>query len=67
MAINKINKLYEMIKQLPANQKNELYERLGVIPKREKYMDGLIGIASGLKSRGSHTYKEDLYGGSGPL
>jgi hypothetical protein len=69
MAINSVDKIYEMIKQLPAHQKKELYERLGVAPKqeKEKFLDGLIGIAGGPKNKGSHTYKEDLYGGSRPL
>jgi len=58
-----------MIKQLPAYQKKELYKRLGIEPKqeKEKFLDELIGIAGGPKNKGSHTYKEDLYGGQRPL
>jgi hypothetical protein len=58
-----------MIKELPPHQRKELYERLGVVPKRgeEKFLDELIGIASGSKKKGSRTYKGDLYGGPRPL
>ena len=61
-----IDKLYEEIKLLPLKQK-ELFKRLGLEPKKPKALDELIGIADGPKDKGSHTYREDLYGGSKPL
>jgi len=62
-----IDKLYEEIKRLPLKQKKELFKRLGLEPKKPKALDELIGIADGSPDKGSHTYKEDLYGGPKPL
>jgi hypothetical protein len=62
-----IDKLYEEIKRLPLKQKKELFKRLGLEPKKTRALDELIGIADGPKDKGSHTYKEDLYGGPKPL
>lgn len=62
-----IDKLYEEIKRLPQKQKKELFERLGLEPKKPKALDELIGMADAPKNKGSHTYKEDLYGGPKPL
>ncbi|MCL6446956.1 MAG: hypothetical protein K6U04_02215 [Armatimonadetes bacterium] len=70
MAVNKVNRIYELIKELPPHLQKELYERLGAEIKgrrKEKVLDELIGIAGGPKNKGSRTYKEDLYGGPGPL
>ncbi len=66
MAVNKVNRIYELIKELPPHLQKELYERLGAEIKgrrKEKVLDELIGIAGGPKNKGSRTYKEDLYGG----
>jgi len=62
-----IDKLYEEIKRLPLKKKKELFKRLGLEPKKTRALDELIGIADGPKNKGSHTYKEDLYGGPKPL
>lgn len=70
MAVNKVNRIYELIKELPPHLQKELYERLGAEikgKKKKKVLDELIGIAGGPKNKGSRTYKEDLYGGSRPL
>ncbi len=66
MTVNKVNRIYELIKELPPHLQKELYERLGAEVKgrrKEKVLDELIGIAGGPKNKGSRTYKEDLYGG----
>ncbi|MEW6425999.1 MAG: hypothetical protein AB1523_14905 [Bacillota bacterium] len=71
MAVNRVDRIYEMIKELPLHLQKELYERLGVELKEGKkggkVLGELIGIAGGTKNKGSRTYKEDLYGGPRPL
>ncbi|MEW6174022.1 MAG: hypothetical protein AB1510_13350 [Bacillota bacterium] len=62
-----IDRLYEEIKQLPPELKEELYKRLNVKPKEKRALDDLIGIAEGPENKGAQTYKEDLYGGPQPL
>jgi len=71
MAVNDVDNIYEVIKNLPPYQREKLYKRLGVELKQEKkkdkFFDELIGIAKGPKNKGSRTYKGDLYGGARPL
>jgi hypothetical protein len=62
-----IEEIFEEIKKLSPKLRRELYKRLNVEPKKTRALDNLIGIADGPKDKGSHTYKEDLYGKSGPL
>jgi hypothetical protein len=62
-----IEEIYAEIKKLSPKLRKELYSRLNVEPKKTHALDELIGIADGPKDKGSHTYKEDLYGKSRPL
>lgn len=70
MAAN-VDRIYDMIRELPLHLKKELYEFLELeikkAKKKEKVLDELIGLAGGPKNKGSKTYKEDLYGGPRPL
>jgi hypothetical protein len=68
-----IEYLVEEIKKLNTQQKKELFDKLGVVPQKEKLRGGqddplseLIGMFNG-SSTGSRNYKEDLYGGKKPL